>query len=613
MKHESYYRQLKQTLEVTPHGDRSTKVLESAEFLGVTSMTVYRNLNKIGYDSGRKTRSDKGDTDISEEELKVIASMVRQSERAQGKALMPIKVAIEVAFNNGMIHEMYNEATVARLLRESQMSQKHMQQPTPHVKLKTEHPNQLWQLDPSICVLYYLKDGSKMAVMDKDKFYKNKLENVYKIKNERVFRYVVTDHYSGAFYVKYYMARGENQETLFDFLMTAMGEKDKQKNPFEGVPVMLSWDKGSANQSFLIKSLLDQLGVKHTAHVAGNSRAKGQVEKTNDIIERHFEGRLYLGEHNIHSIDDLNLCCEYWQRHFQSSQYYAHSRHKMPRFQAWRRIKPEQLIQRPPIEVCKLLLSDKPAERLVKGDYNIHFEGRKYNLSGVDNLAIGTKVIVAVNPYAYPNIRVTQPNALGEAVVYDIAPLTQDEIGFDSDAVMADALLGGHHHAAKLTNVDIKRMELDEMAYGTRDQAEIDKLRNSKSQPAFGGKVDAFSYLKEAHDKENLMHLPKSAKPLDIGEPALQKITPPKAPSLDTVKRDEEALPVLEFIKWFVKQHGKIDGMAEKIRSTCPTHIKPSDYEATAKHLLNPNKPLLKVVWYVIKSTITPPKFRKIA
>lgn len=596
MKHESYYRQLKHRLETTAHGDRSSQVLAAAELLGVTTMTVYRNLKKIGYDRNRQIRSDKGNTSISTEELKVIASFIRQSERASGKALMPIKVAIEVAYNNQLIKQMYHEATVARLLRENQMSQKHMNKPTPHIKLKTDHPNQLWELDPSICVLYYLKDGNSMAVMDKDKFYKNKMNNLYKIANERVFRYVVTDHYSGAFYCKYYMARGENTEVLFDFLMTAMGEKDKQKNPFEGVPKGLSWDKGSANQSHIIKNLLNQLGVKHTAHVAGNSRAKGQVEKTNDIIERHFEGRLFLGQHHIHSIDDLNMFCEYWQRHYQSSPHYAHTRHKMPRFAAWRRITKEQLVIRPSIEVCKMLLSDKPEERLVKGNYNIHFDGRKYNLSGVDNIAIGSKVSVAVNPYAYPNIRVTHDNAFGEPVVYDIAPLTQDDIGFDSDAIPADALFGGHHHTARLTRADYLRQDLDELAYGTRDQAKIDKIRNSKSQPAFGGKVDAFGYLQDAHDNDNTLHLPKQGKPLDIGEPALQKVSKPKAPSLDNLPREEEALPVLEFIKWFVKRHGKIDGMPEQIRAMCDSHVKPSDYEAIAQQLLNPNQPKLKVI-----------------
>ena len=596
MKNETYYRDLKARLEATGHGDRSALIDGASEFLGVSHMTVYRNLDKVGYSPDRKQRSDKGDSAITLDELKMIASLIRQSERANHKSLMPIKVAIEIAYESGAINGLYNEGTVARLLRDHQLSQRHMQQPTPHVKLKTDHPNQMWQLDPSICVLYYLKDGTKMAVMDKDKFYKNKMENVYKIANERVFRYVVADHYSGAFYCKYYMARGENQETLFDFLVTAMSEKDKQKNPFEGVPKLLYWDKGSANTSHMIQSFLNQLGVKHSAHIAGNSRAKGLVEKTNDIIERHFEGRLYLGQHQIQSIDDLNLHCEYWQRAFQSSQRYAHTRHKMPRFKAWRRIQPDQLTICPPIKVCKMLLSDKAETRDVRGNYNISWDGKKYNVSEVDNIAIGGKVTVSVNPYSYPNIRVTHPNRFGEMVTYDIPPLTKDEGGFDSDAISATAMLDGHHHTAKLTQADINRQDLDELAYGTRDQATIDRIRNNKSAPAFDGKIDAFTYLKEQHDTDNMLYRPVQGKPLDIGEPALQKVQQPKRPTTGTVERDEAVLPVLDFIKWFVKQHGVIDGMADQIRAQYSDGVKESDYEAIAHRLLNPNQPQLKVI-----------------
>lgn len=600
MKNETYYRDLKARLEATMHGNRKALTDAASEFLGVSHMTVYRNLEKVGYSPDRKQRSDKGDSNITLDELKMIASLIRQSERANHKSLMPIKVAIEIAFESGAINAMYNEGTVARLLRDNQLSQRHMQQPTAHVKLKTEHPNQLWQLDPSICILYYLKDGTKMAVMDKDKFYKNKLENVYKIANERVFRYVVADHYSGAFYCKYYMARGENQETLFDFLVTAMGEKDKQKNPFEGVPKLLYWDKGSANTSHMIQSFLNQLGVKHSAHIAGNSRAKGLVEKTNDIIERHFEGRLYLGQHQIKSIDDLNLHCEYWQRNFQSSQRYAHTRHKMPRFKAWRRIQPDQLITRPPVDVCKMLLSDKAETRDVRGNYNISWDGRKYNVSEVDNITIGGKVTVSVNPYAYPNIRVTHANRFGEMVTYDIPPLTQDEVGFDSDAISATAMLDGHHHTAKQTQADINRQDLDELAYGTRDQAVIDRIRNNKSASAFDGKIDALSYLKEQHDTDNMLYRPVQGKPLDIGEPAIQKVRTPKSPSAATVGREEAVLPVLDFIKWFVKQHGVIDGMTDKIREQYADGLKESDYESTAQQLINPrpnlNSVQLKVV-----------------
>ena len=596
MKNETYYRDLKTRLEATQHGDRKALIDGASEFLGVSHMTVYRNLDKVGYSPDRKERSDKGDSQITLDELKIIASLIRESERKTQKSLMPIKVAIEIAYKNDAISEMYNEGTVARLLRDNQLSQRHMQQPTPHVKLKTDYPNQLWQLDPSICVLYYLKGGTKMAIMDKDKFYKNKLENVYKIANERVFRYVVADHYSGAFYCKYYMARGENQETLFDFLVTAMGEKDKQKNPFEGVPKMLYWDKGSANTSHMIQSFLNQLGVTHSAHIAGNSRAKGLVEKTNDIIERHFEGRLYLGQHQINSIEDLNLHCEYWQRDFQSRQRYAHTRHKMPRFKAWRHIKPEQLITRPPVEVCKMLLSDKAETRDVRGNYNISFDGRKYNVSEVDNITIGGKVTVSVNPYAYPNIRIAHANRFGEMVTYDIPPLTQDEAGFDSDAISATAMLDGHHHTAKLTQADINRQDLDELAYGTRDQPTIDRIRNNKSAPAFDGKIDAFTYLKEQHDAENTLYIPVEGKPLDIGEPAIQKVRTPKRPSTVTVGREEVLLPVLDFIKWFVKQHGVIDGMADQIRAQYADGVKESEYEATAYQLFNPNQPQLKVI-----------------
>ncbi|MBS9780901.1 MAG: transposase family protein [Gammaproteobacteria bacterium] len=592
MKNQSYYESLKQRLENANHGEKKAIVISAAEFLGVSEMTIHRNLNKVGYDCGRKSRSDKGNTTISVDELKIIAALVRSSERKNDKSLMPIKVAIEVAYENGKIKELYNEGTVSRLLRENNLSPKQMKQAKPHISLKTEHPNQLWQLDPSICVLYYLKDGKSMAVMDKDKFYQNKMENLYKIANERVFRYAVTDHCSGAFYCKYYMARGENQEVLFDFLMTAMGEKDKQKNPFEGVPQMLYWDKGSANQSNMIKNLLNQLGVNHSAHTAGNSRAKGQVEKTNDIIERHFEGRLYLMK--VESIEQLNLQCEYWQRDFQSNPRYAHTRHKMPRFTAWRKITNEQLVTRPPIDVCKMLLSDKACQREVKGNYQIPFEGRRYSLSEVDNIAIGKKVSVSVNPYAYPNIRVKYENRFGEMITYDIAPLEVDEFGFTSDSVTADVMNGGHHHQAPLTVIDRNRQDIDEIAYGTRDEQEIDRLRNNKSAVAFNGEIDPFSYLKDRNDNNDTIRIPKRGKPLDVGEPALQKVEKPSRPSLETVVRDEPILPVINFIKWYAKNHDISPAINTKIREQYADGLRESDYESIAEKLLNPK--LQKVV-----------------
>ncbi len=597
MKNEAYYTDLKSRLESTGHGERSKVIAHAANFLGVSTMTVHRALKKLGYGGNRKRRSDKGATTVTLEELRLIAAMVYHSSRQNDKLLMPVKRAIDIAYHSGEIKALYHEGTINRLLRENGLTPKKLKQPKPHVNMRTDHPNELWQVDPSICVLYYLKDSkgndtNYLRPMDKDKFYKNKMENLYKIANERVFRYVVTDHASGAFYCKYYMARGEDQETLFDFLMTAMGEKDRQKNPFEGVPKMLYWDKGSANQSHMIKHLLDKLGVKHSAHIAGNSRAKGQVEKTNDIIERHFEGSLYLFK--VTSIEQLNECCEYWQRDFQTNERYKHTRHGMPRFVAWRKIKPEQLIERPPIEVCKMLLTTKPVVREVRGDYRINYEGKKYSLSEVDNICLGAKVKVTVNPYTYPNIRVEYENRFGEMITYEIPPLEAvNEFGILSDAKKADALDSGHHHQAKLTPIDRNRQDIDELAYGTRDEQEIDRLRNSKGTVAFEGKIDPIGYLKDRNDNNDTLHIPKRGKALDVGEPALQKVEPRKAPSLATVARDEPVLPVLNFIKWYAQHYDITPDINTKIRDTYAAGLRESEYETAAANLFKPT--LVKV------------------
>jgi hypothetical protein len=48
-------------LDALPHGQRRACVMTHAELLGVSVATLYRQLEKlVGWDSGRKTRADKG-------------------------------------------------------------------------------------------------------------------------------------------------------------------------------------------------------------------------------------------------------------------------------------------------------------------------------------------------------------------------------------------------------------------------------------------------------------------------------------------------------------------------------------------------------------------------
>ena len=390
---EAYLMELIAKLEAAPHGGRDAIVDAAAALVGKSKTTVYRALRKLGYNTQRKPRADKGTSVISDNELASIAAIQHAATRKTGKRLASAKTAVEIAAANGLAAREYSAATVNRQLRERGLSGAQMRRASPHVQLASRHPNHMWQIDPSYCVLYYLKTGKGLAVMDEATFYKNKPHNFGKIARDRVLRYVCVDHCTGAFYCRYYNVSGENAETMFDFLMRAMGSKDKQHNPFEGVPKILYWDKGSANQSSLILALLEGLGIEHHAHVKGNSRAKGSVEKHNDLIETNFESRLTFA--HIESIEQLNAACERWQRHYQAT--HVHSRHGMTRFAAWRKITPEQLIARPPLEICRLLLTGKAGERTVGGNYHISYAipgygSRRYRVADVDNIRIGETV-----------------------------------------------------------------------------------------------------------------------------------------------------------------------------------------------------------------------------
>ncbi|WP_311336209.1 hypothetical protein [Cardiobacterium hominis] len=572
-------------LEAAPHGGRDAIVDAAAAFVGKSKTTVYRALRKLGYNTQRKPRADKGTSVISDDELASIAAIQHAATRKTGKRLASAKTAVEIAAANGLAARQYSPSTVNRQLRERGLSGAQMRRAAPHVQLASRHPNHMWQIDPSYCVLYYLKAGKGLAVMDEAQFYKNKPHNFAKIARDRVLRYVCVDHCTGAFYCRYYNVSGENAETMFDFLMRAMGEKDKQHNPFEGVPKILYWDKGSANQSSLILSLLEGLGIEHHAHVKGNSRAKGSVEKHNDIIETNFESRLTFA--HIESIEQLNAACERWQRHFQAT--HVHSRHGMTRFAAWRKITPEQLIARPPLELCRVLLTGKAEQRTVGGDYHISYAipgygSSRYRVADVDNIRIGETVTVQVNPYAAPSIWVSHPDRYGKMQRYEIAPLEVDDWGFAADAVPVD----GHFQQAPDDVLTTNRKTLDEMAWGTRDAQEVDRLRNSKSAPAFGGALNPFTAL-AAPAPGKTMHFPRNGRPREIATAAPQQlpVNPLFVPA-PAAPREERILPVMDFIRYCAREMTVTPELNAEIRATYPDGLPESAFEDALKCLLQP-------------------------
>ncbi|MFM2520608.1 integrase, partial [Escherichia coli] len=91
-----------------------------------------------------------------------------------------------------------SEDAISRALRNYGLHPEQLDAPAPHTEVASLHPNHVWQIDASLCTLYYLSNGHKgLQVMDSAKFYKNKPANLARIASDRVWSYEITDHASG--------------------------------------------------------------------------------------------------------------------------------------------------------------------------------------------------------------------------------------------------------------------------------------------------------------------------------------------------------------------------------------------------------------------------------
>ncbi|MGH8470845.1 MAG: transposase [Gammaproteobacteria bacterium] len=483
-----YLRDVVSRLTDAPHGQRGRVIDDACRALGWSPDRVYRGLKSVSYSPSRQPRADRGRCGVIEEEMQDIAATMTESCRANGKRLLSVAVAMDILRGNGQLETTLSPTRMRRIMRERGLHPNQLARPTPHTSMRSLHPNHVWQFDVSICVLFYLDRGG-LQVMDEKRFYKNKPANLARIEKQRVLRYLLTDHYSGTLFLKYYLGPGETQPLLFEFLMEAFGGRDHPQDPFKGVPLKLVWDAGSANQSYAIRDLLDRLDVRHWSHIPGNPRAKGQVENAHNLVETGFEGRLALMD--IHDIDQLNEAAHKWMRYFNGA--VSHSRHGSTRYGLWQTIREEQLRVCPPRALCQQLLGSKPAPRKVKGDLTIDYtikghEPASYSVKHVPGIGIGETVYVSVNPYHAPNVYVTLRD-LKDEPRYECMPLARDAAGFFTEAPVF-----GDYCSAPDTDTDRQRKAIAKRAYSVETEAEVDKARKART-PAFRGTIDPINYL----------------------------------------------------------------------------------------------------------------------
>jgi hypothetical protein len=320
---------------------------------------IAQKLNAVRLQKPRKQRSDAGDSALTREEAMTISGTLMETIRGTGKRTLSVEKAINSLRDNGLIvsgrlDETTGEivplsaSAIIRALRQYRLHPDQLRAPAPAVQLASRHPNHVWQLDASICVLYYLKNPAKgvkgdtgLRIMDEKEFNKNKPANVAKVVNDRVWSFEGTDHTTGWIYLEYRFG-GETTENFTSVLINMMQERGGA-DVLHGVPKVLFTDPGAALKSPTMGNLCQALGIRLIAHKARNARATGSVEKARDILERDFEHGLRFCR--VESIDELNRLARLWRMKFNRTA--IHSRYGMARTDKWLLITEEQLVKAP--------------------------------------------------------------------------------------------------------------------------------------------------------------------------------------------------------------------------------------------------------------------------
>ncbi len=494
---------LDRQLQCAAHGQSTALCKAAAQDLGLSLATLYRKLKEVRVSTPRKRRADAGQSALTREEALTISAALMESARRHDKRLYSLPDAVEALRASGMIRaEAVDRQTgeirpmsisaIGRALYAYRLHPDQLLAPAPVTEMASLHPNHVWQVDASLCVLYYLKPGADqrangLRVMDSAEFYKNKPRNLLRVAMDRVWSYEITDHTSGWIYAEYVMG-AESGENLCNVLINAMQERGGA-DVLHGVPRILMMDPGSANTAAMTRNLCRSLGIEMIAHAPGAARVTGQVENARNIIERKFEAGLRFQP--VADLDELNALAKKWRSHFNATA--IHSRYQQTRTAMWLTIRQEQLVKAPSVAVCRELAVATPESRKVSPKLRVSFQGREYDVSRVPGVMVNDKVMVTRNPWRSDAAQVVATGADGHEVFHVVPVVERDEHGFAEDAVVIGE--GFKQHAE--TPAQVARKEAEKLAMGAETEAEVAAARKAKAIP-FGGQLKPYQHIDDA-------------------------------------------------------------------------------------------------------------------
>lgn len=512
-----------QAAAAAPHGQREAVYTAAVHELGMSRASLLRKLKEVSVSAPRKRRSDSGQVSLGHDEALKVSAVLMESTRKNGKRLMSVEQAVLILRSNGEIAADRTDAdtgevtplsvtAISRALRVHRLHPDQLLAPEPVTRMASKHPNHVWQIDASLCVLYYMpKEATQkengLQVMAHDVFYKNKPANVKRIENDTVWRYVVTDHASGWVYVEY-VTGGETGQNLSNIFINAI--QKRRLDPTHGVPWMAMLDPGSANTGAVFKNLCKALSVRVQINTPGRPRAKGQVEQAQNLVERSFESGLKFI--NVASLADLNAKAVKWMIWFNSTA--IHTRHGMTRYNAWMRISAEQLRIAPSVALCRELAVTAPESRKVSPELTVSFRGHEYDVSGLDGVMVNEKLLVCRNPWREDAAQIVTTDAEGRELFYVAERINKGEFGFPDGAVAIGDRYRRHADTPAQTNA-----KAVEMLLTGSSSLEAAKAARKGRQLAFGGKLDPY---KPQDDVTAPTYLPRKGTDMAIASPRVE-------------------------------------------------------------------------------------------
>lgn len=557
------------------NGDRGRIVARLAETLNRSLNTTYQYLKKYGgWESGKKPRKGKGETCVPEALCRKVAGLVICGDRANGKRPMCIKDAVKrwEANGEGIADPETGEVTmpsvetISRAMRRYGCHPDQLRVASPSVRMRTEYPNRLWQADASVCVLYRIRGTGNIGLMKEESYNEKKPENLIKIRNTRIVRYIVVDHCSGNFYLRYEQAAGEDAKGVLDTLIDAITDRGPQ-DVMHGVPETLYTDPGPGPASSLVTGFCGQMGITPAQHVPGRARATGSVEKCQDIVECKFESRLRFLE--VPDIAQLQELADRWRRYFCATA--IHTRTKKTRNDVWLSI-PAEKLRTAEADVMHSIAAWGEVRCQVKDDFTIsadtrtHYGVRRYDLRelGYHGLQVRDSVSVRLNPYKAPSIIAVIEKADGEKLSFEVPPMQFDGAGFDLGA----PAFGEGFKAMPKTRAEKTLEAIKKEAYGVQSVEEADKMRRA-GKPAYAG-IDIMADVKEAP-----VYLKKAGTPLPLEEK----------------KADVPPMKRLSFALMMRRDHPDVwrddntDECAEWLRTRYPDTVPGNEIEAVIERM----------------------------